>query len=247
MARGKSESFWETAKTIAYAVLIALTIRTLAFEPFSIPSGSMIPTLLIGDYLFVSKYSYGYSRYSMPFGVGPSGGRILERIPQRGDVVVFKNPRDTSLDYIKRVTGLPGDHIQMIGGILHINGKPVERRRIEDAVARDREGNIGRAPQYIETLPECRQHRIIELFGDNGPSDNTPEYVVPPGHYFMMGDNRDNSKDSRFLDDVGYVPAENLVGRAEIIFFSIDGSAGLLQVWRWPFAIRYDRLFESIE
>jgi signal peptidase I len=247
MSRGRSESFWETVKTIVYAALIAISIRTLAFEPFSIPSGSMIPTLLIGDYLFVSKYSYGYSRYSMPFGIGPAGPRIFERIPERGDVAVFKNPYDPSIDFIKRVTGLPGDRIQMIGGILHINGQPVQRRRVEDVLASEREANILRAPQYVETLPEGRQHRIIEAAGDIGDNDNTPEYVVPPGRYFMMGDNRDRSKDSRYLDEVGYVPAENLVGRAEIIFFSVDGSAGLLEVWKWPFAIRYGRLFHTIE
>jgi len=247
MARGKSGGTWETIKTVVYAMLIAGMVRTVAFEPFNIPSGSMIPSLLIGDYLFVSKYSYGYSRYSMPFGIGLSGGRIFERTPDRGDVVVFKKPKENKVDYIKRLVGLPGDHMQMIGGILHINGQPVGRQRIEDFVDRDRDGNIVRSPQYIETLPNGRRHRIVEYYGDNGPADNTQEYVVPPGHYFMMGDNRDNSQDSRYLDEVGYVPAENLVGRAEILFFSTDGSAALWEVWRWPFAIRYGRLFDRIE
>jgi len=237
----------ETVRTIIYAMLIAGVIRTVAFEPFNIPSGSMIPSLLIGDYLFVSKYAYGYSRYSMPFGLGPSGGRLFERAPERGDVVVFKKPTENKIDYIKRVVGLPGDRIQVIAGVLHINGAPVKRDRIEDFIDRDRDGNIIRAPQYVETLPNGRTHRIIEFLGDNGPADNTMEYVVPPGHYFMMGDNRDNSADSRFLSEVGYVPAENLVGRAEILFFSGDGSAALWEVWRWPWAIRYSRLFQSIE
>jgi signal peptidase I len=247
MTRGKTGGMIETVRTIIYAMLIAGAVRTVLFEPFNIPSGSMIPTLLIGDYLFVSKYAYGYSRYSMPFGIGPGGGRILEKQPERGDVVVFKKPTENKVDYIKRVVGLPGDRIQMISGILYINGTAVERKRIEDFVERDRDGNIIRAPQYVETLPNGHSHRIIEFFGDNGPADNTREYVVPPGHYFMMGDNRDNSADSRFLGEVGYVPAENLVGRAEVLFFSADGSAALWEVWRWPWAIRYARLFQGIE
>ncbi|CAA7623630.1 Signal peptidase I [Candidatus Terasakiella magnetica] len=247
MSKGKQSGLMETFKTVFFAMLIAGAVRTIAFEPFNIPSGSMIPSLLIGDYLFVSKYSYGYSRYSMPFGIGFSGGRILEKAPERGDVAVFKKPPENKIDYIKRVIGLPGDRVQVKGGILHINGTAVERQRIEDFVERDRDGNILRAPQYIETLPGGRKHRIIEFLGDNGPADNTIEYLVPAGHYFMMGDNRDNSADSRFLSEVGYVAAENLVGRAEILFFSGDGSAALWEVWRWPWAIRYGRLFMGIE
>ena len=247
MSSRKTSSTWETVKTVLYAMLIAGVVRTVAFEPFSIPSGSMMPTLLIGDYLFVSKYAYGYSRFSMPFGIGPSGDRLFGKMPERGDVVVFKKPTENKVDYIKRVIGLPGDHIQMIGGILNINGKPVQRERIEDFIDHDRDGNIVRSPQYIETLPNGRKHRIVEYYGDNGPADNTPEYIVPPGHYFMMGDNRDNSQDSRYLDEVGYVPAENLIGRAEILFFSTNGSAALWQPWKWPFSIRYDRLLERID
>jgi signal peptidase I len=246
MSKGKSGGTLETVKTVFYAMLIAAVVRTVAFEPFNTPSGSMIPSLLIGDYLFVSKYAYGYSRHSLPFSLGPAGGRIMEKIPARGDVIVFKKPPEDKIDYIKRLVGLPGDRIQVSGGILHINGKALERKRVEDFIERDKDGNILRAPQYIETLPEGRTHRIIEFYGDNGPADNTPEYVVPAGHYFMMGDNRDNSADSRFLSEVGYVPAENLVGRAEILFFSGDGSAALWEVWRWPWAIRYGRLFEKI-
>ena len=247
MSKGKSSGIAETLRTIGYAALIALTVRALLFEPFNIPSGSMIPTLLIGDYLFVSKYAYGYSRYSMPFGIGPGGGRLFERAPERGDVVVFKKPSDPRVDFIKRVVGLPGDRVQVIGGVLLINGEAVKRERVEDFVEHDRDGNIIRAAQYVETLPGGRQHRIIEFFGDNGPADNTRDYVVPAGHYFMMGDNRDNSADSRFLSEVGYVPAENLVGRAEMLFFSGDGSVALWEVWRWPWAIRYSRLFQGIE
>ena len=246
-------------------MLIAAFVRTVAFEPFNIPSGSMIPTLLIGDYLFVSKYAYGYSRHSMPFSLGPEGGRLFEKVPERGDVVVFKvwvhkrdglgrpvldkqgRPVKELVDYIKRVIGLPGDHIQVTAGILHINGQPVKRERIEDFVELTREGNIMRAAQYIETLPEGRTHRIIEFQGDNGLADNTPEYAVPAGHYFMMGDNRDNSADSRFLDEVGYVPASHLVGRAEILFFSSDGSAALWEFWKWPWAVRFSRLLSGVD
>jgi signal peptidase I len=236
----------DTIKTIVYAVLIALAVRTVAYEPFNIPSGSMVPTLLVGDYLFVSKFSYGYSRYSLPFGLPLFSGRIFFHSPERGDVVVFKLPTDNSTDYIKRVIGLPGDHIQMKSGILNINGQPVPRRRIEDYLYQEGNGAVIPLAQYIETLPNGVQHRIIEM-SDNGPLDNTQEYVVPPRDYFMMGDNRDNSQDSRVLSAVGYVPAENLIGKAQFIFFSTDGSARLWEIWKWPFAIRYGRLLHGVQ
>jgi len=235
----------DTVKTVVYAVLIALVVRTVAYEPFNIPSGSMVPTLLVGDYLFVSKFSYGYSRFSLPFGLPLFRGRIFFRPPHRGDVVVFKLPTDNSTDYIKRVIGLPGDHIQMKEGLLYINGQPCPRKRIEDYLYHEGNGAVIALAQYLETLPNGVQHRIIEI-SDNGPLDNTQEYVVPPGDYFMMGDNRDNSQDSRVLTAVGYVPAENLIGRAEFIFFSTDGSAHLWEIWKWPFAIRYTRLLHGV-
>ena len=235
----------ETIKTVVYAVLIALFVRTAAFEPFNIPSGSMVPTLLIGDYLFVSKFSYGYSRYSLPFGLPLLSGRIFFTPPDRGDVAVFKLPRDNATDYIKRIIGLPGDHIQMKSGQLYINGIMAKRERVEDYVYREGSTTI-RLAQYNETLPNGRQHRIIKM-GDNERLDNTKEFVVPPGHYFMMGDNRDNSSDSRDPNGgVDYVPVENLVGRAEFLFFSTDGSAHLWEPWKWLFAVRYDRPFEGI-
>ena len=236
----------DTIKTIVYAVLIALVVRTVAYEPFNIPSGSMVPTLLVGDYLFVSKFSYGYSRYSLPLGLPLFSGRIFFHSPERGDVVVFKLPTDNSTDYIKRVIGLPGDHIQMKNGILFINGQPVPRKRIEDYLYQEGNGAVIPLAQYIETLPNGVQHRIIEM-SDNGPLDNTQEYVVPPGDYFMMGDNRDNSQDSRVLSAVGYVPAQNLIGKAQFIFFSTNGSARLWEIWKWPFAIRYGRLFHGVQ
>ncbi len=242
MATQKASGFVELVKTIVYAILIAVVVRTFLFEPFSIPSGSMIPTLLVGDYLFVSKYSFGYSRYSLPFGLPLFSGRLFGREPERGDVVVFKLPADNTTDYIKRVIGLPGDRIQMIDGILNINGVAVRREPAGDFIAG---GGVRQAyHRYFETLPNGRRHEIIEI-GDSGPLDNTNVYTVPPGHYFMMGDNRDSSRDSRFLGEVGYVPFVNLIGRAEVIFFSVDGSA--LHFWNWPDSIRFDRLFRSIQ
>jgi len=242
----KPVSLWDrvwndTVQTIFYAFAIAIVVRVVAFEPFNIPSGSMMPTLLEGDYLFVSKYSYGYSRYSFLFGFPPFKGRIWESPVDRGDVAVFRKPPENEQDYIKRIIGLPGDRIQVIDGVLHINGQAVEREKIEDFT----EDRYGRAvTQYIETLPNGRRHLILESSGDEGHLDNTREFIVPEGHYFGMGDNRDNSSDSRVF---GFIPAENMVGRAEILFFSTDGSAAVWEPWKWPFATRYSRLFRGVE
>lgn len=235
----------DTLRVVVHALILAMIVRVFLFQPFNIPSGSMIPTLLVGDYLFVSKYSYGYSRYSFPFSPNLFSGRIFAGEPQRGDVVVFKLPRDNETDYIKRVIGMPGDQIQMINGVLHINGKPVPKRRIADFVMHDAFGNVRRVARYEETLPNGVTYPVLDLV-DNGFEDNTGVYKVPEGHYFMMGDNRDNSTDSRVGSAVGYVPYENLIGKAQIIFFSIDEDARWWEFWRWPFEIRWSRLFHLV-
>lgn len=288
-----ASGIWETIKTIFWALVIAGLFRTILFQPFSIPSGSMKPELLIGDYLFVSKFAYGYSRYSLPFEPDLFGGRIFGSLPERGDVVVFKHPRhdqcargpieriggfvmavlgqaqineDDCRDYIKRVIGLPGDTVQVKGGILHINGEPVPTERIADFVEPNvPSGSPPRLPrcinapvpqggpclkeQFVETLPGGTQHRILNITGTvgaadsgrRGDPDNTQVYTVPEGHVFFMGDNRDNSVDSRFTSQVGFVPLENLIGRADLIAMSSEGA--FWQVWDW----RFGRFFKKID
>ena len=243
MSKRKPEGKFEFIKTIVIAGALALGFRSLLFEPFNIPSGSMIPTLLVGDYLFVSKYSYGYSRYSFPFGMAPFDGRIFETPPERGDVAVFRQPQNESVAFIKRIVGLPGDRVQVVNGVLHINDVAVNRDRKGFATASDGY-NVIRFAVYQETLPNGKSYLIQER-SDDDLLDNTNVFLVPEGHYFMMGDNRDNSRDSR-TTSVGLVPAENLIGRAERLFFSHNSSAHLWEVWKWPFVIRYGRLGDGI-
>ncbi|MGB0232748.1 MAG: signal peptidase I [Candidatus Puniceispirillaceae bacterium] len=243
MSKRKPEGKFEFIKTIVIAGALALGFRSLLFEPFNIPSGSMIPTLLVGDYLFVSKYSYGYSRYSFPFGMAPFDGRIFETPPDRGDVAVFRQPQNESVAFIKRIVGLPGDRIQVTDGVLRINDVAVNRVRKGFATASDGY-NVIRFAVYQETLPNGKSYLIQER-SDDDVLDNTNVFLVPEGHYFMMGDNRDNSRDSR-TTSVGMVPAENLIGRAERLFFSHNSSAHLWEIWKWPFAIRYGRLGDGI-
>jgi signal peptidase I len=248
----------ENIKTIVYAGLIAIAVRTVAFEPFNIPSGSMVPTLLVGDYLFVSKYSYGYSKFSLPFSPPLFSGRIFGSVPKRGDVAVFKYPRDTSTDYIKRIVGLPGDRIQMKQGQLYINGQECPREPLGSYDTNDG-GYLQRERLYVETLPNGVRHDILKATDGTDASrrpgfdpakdfdpNNTIEYVVPPDHIFAMGDHRDNSADSRFMNQVGFVPIENLVGRAEILFFSVDSEHPWYEIWWWPFDIRWSRLLQRI-
>ena len=243
----KSESgLGETVRVIIHALIIALVIRTFLFQPFNIPSGSMEGTLLVGDYLFVSKYSYGYSHYSFPLSPRLFKGRIFGADPKRGDVVVFRLPKNDSIDFIKRVIGLPGDTIQMKQGLLYINGTPVKRKRVSDFVGADPCGSgqaIVRVKRWRETLPNGASYDTLDCV-DNGFYDNTGVYKVPPGDFFMMGDNRDNSADSRSL--VGYVPLANIVGRAQMIFFSVRGGAEAWEFWRWPWSVRWNRLFKLV-
>ena len=243
------EEAWDLAKTVFYAVAIALVLRIVIFQPFNFPAGSMKPNLLVGDFLIVSKPTYGYSRASLVYPLTrlPIEGRIMAHGPARGDVVVFKNRKDGNKDYIKRVIGLPGDEIQVIAGRLHINGAAVAKE-----FAGNRTATIGgRAfeyPTYRETLPNGVAYIVDEVSSDEGDLDNTGPYQVPEGHYFMMGDNRDQSQDSRVLHAVGYVPLDDVVGKAERLFFSVDGGkTRLWEIWKWPFAVRYDRIFDPVK
>ncbi len=241
-AASKGSSWWDVIRQVTIAVVIALGIRSFLAEPFNIPSGSMIPTLLVGDYVFVTKYSYGYSRHSFPLSPPVFDGRTSDTLPARGDVAVFKTPQDNKTDYIKRVMGLPGDRIQVREGRVYINEKLVDRRFVEDYVYRTESGYTIRTRRYEETLPGGRKHSIVEQ-SDSGPLDNTRVFTVPAGHLFMMGDNRDGSEDSRA--SVGFVPVVNLVGKAQIIWLSVDGS--LFRFWKLPWTMRFNRIGQGLD
>ena len=227
--------------SLFYAILIAIIIRTFFFQAFFIPSSSMEPTLLVGDRIFVSKFSYGYSKHSFPFSLPLINERVLFSEPERGDIIVFKTPENLRIDYIKRLVGLPGDKIQMIDGILHINDIPVKRKKIRSETKLINNGQIRNVLVYEETLPNNISYETFDM--GNTRADNTSEIFIPEDSYFFMGDNRDNSKDSRF---VGLVPKNNLVGKAQIIFFATEGGSTILEFWRWPFDIQIDRLFKMI-
>ena len=230
----------EIIKTIVYALLIALVLRVLLFQPFTIPSGSMIPNLLIGDYIIVSKYSYGYSKHSIPFSPALFEGRIMERTPKRGDIVVFKTPKDNRTDYVKRLIGLPGDRVQVRRGAVYINGKMLPQKDL----GLDAEAGVERIQ---ETNPEGKVY-VTQDRGDYDV-DNTGIFIVPEHMYFMMVDNRDNSLDSRvspFDGGVGFVPAENLVGKAQVVLFSWDEGASIFKPWTWFTKARWGRFFHGV-
>ena len=235
----------ENIKTIVYALIIALIIRSFLFQPFYIPSSSMEPNLLIGDRLFVSKYSYGYSRHSLPFSPKIYNKRIFAKTPKRGDVVVFKTPVDNRTDYIKRLIGIPGDTIQMIDKILYLNDVQIKRKEIENSTNVNCGAEVVNTNFFEETLPSKKKY--IAAYRNDGTMSNTDKFIVPENHYFFMGDNRDCSKDSRYLTSVGYVNFNNLVGKAQLIFFSNDIKKGsFLKFWKWHQSLRFERFFKKI-
>ena len=235
----------DNLKTLIYALLIAILLRSLFYQPFYIPSSSMEPTLLVGDRLFVSKFAYGYSKHSFPFSPSIYSKRVLSKDPERGDLVVFKTPSDNRTDYIKRLIGLPGDTIQFINGDIFLNNKKIIRKKIKDDF-RIRCGNINlKVNSYEETLPNGVKYKTV--YSKVGTLINSDKYIVPKDHFFFLGDNRDCSKDSRFLSEVGYVNKLNLVGEAEIIFFSNDTKQGsFLKIWNWGNSLRVKRTFKKL-
>ena len=235
----------DNIKTIFYALIIALIIRTFLFQPFYIPSSSMEPSLLVGDRLFVSKYSYGYSRHSLPFSPKIYNNRIFGKLPKRGDIIVFKTPADNRTDYIKRLIGLPGDTVQIINRDLYLNDAKIEKESIKNTTKINCGNEIIKANFFKETLPNGKKY--VSVYRKEGTMVNTDKFVVPEDHYFFMGDNRDCSKDSRFLSSVGYVNINNLVGKAQLVFFSNEKKKGsLLKFWKWNETIRIKRFFKKI-
>jgi signal peptidase I len=232
----------EILKTVAVALLIALFLRVLLFQPFTIPSASEEPNLYEGDYVIVTKFDYGWSRHSFPFSPPLFEGRLLPRAPERGDIIVFKLPRDGRTDYIKRLVGVPGDRVQMRQGLLYLNGQPVERRQTELVTETGGSGVVRPVARVEETLPDGRRYMTND-FGTDGDLDDTPEVIVPPGHYYFLGDNRDNSADSRLPTEigVGLVPEENLVGKARLVLLSWSPGASLFKPWTWVLNLRPSR------
>jgi signal peptidase I len=249
-SKPKGDSLLENVKTIVFALSIAFVLRVFLFQPFNIPSESMRPGLVVGDYLWTSKWDYGFSRMSIPFEPKLFKGRIFGRDPERGDVVVFKLPRDNKTDYIKRLIGLPGDRIQVVGGQLVINGTPVPHEMQGTETITEVDGNTPTVTRYLETLPNGRSYITYDKTTD-GIFDNTQVFVVPEGNYFMMGDNRDNSSDSRadpiLQSGVGFVPAENLVGRGRIVLLSFKDHTRIYKPWTWFTGLRLDRLAVPIK
>ena len=242
----KNKYIIENTKTLIYALIIAVIIRSLIIQPFYIPSSSMEPNLLVGDRLFVTKYSYGYSKHSFPFSPPIFKGRILSKKPKRGDVVVFKTPADNRTDYIKRLIGLPGDQIQFIDSNLYINNNEVLKSRISKNDEIYCGNKTIKVFTFEELLPNKKKHNTVYL--KDFSYQNSDIFIVPEKHYFFLGDNRDCSKDSRFLSSVGYVHKDNLVGKAQFIFFSSDKSKGnIFSFWKWNKSVRFDRFFKKIK
>ena len=236
----------ENIKVIFYALLIAIIIRSILFQPFYIPSSSMEPNLLVGDRLFVSKYSYGYSRHSLPFSPNILKNRIFKKYPKQGDIIVFKTPADNRTDYIKRLIGMPGDEVQIVNGDLYINNIRIKKQLLKKDIDINCGDEVIKTDFYKEILPNGREY--IAVYRIEGSMANTDKFIVPDNHYFFMGDNRDCSKDSRFLSSVGYVNFNNLVGKAQIIFFSNDKEEGsFLKIWKWHKSIRFNRFFKRIK
>ena len=240
--KSKVSNFLSNLKSISWAVLIALIIRSFIAEPFNIPSGSMKPNLLVGDFIFVTKWSYGYSRHSLPFSLPLIPKKIFSKMPKRGDIAVFKTPEDNRTDYIKRVIGLPGDKVRVTNGEIYLNQIKVLRNKLNDFIDNDKNAFIKRIRKY-EEFHNNLTFEVLDIM-DNGIADNTELFIVPEGHFFVMGDNRDNSQDSRFKT-VGFIPLENLVGKARFIFFSLENSR-FLEIWKWPKSIRGNRIFKKI-
>ena len=236
----------DNIKTIFYALIIAVIFRSILFQPFYIPSSSMEPNLLVGDRLFVSKYSYGYSKHSFPFSPNIFNDRFLTKEPNRGDVIVFKTPTDNRTDYIKRLIALPGETFQFIEGELYLNGKKIIRNKIEINMKINCGNEVIDIDAYKEVLPNGKKY--IAVYRKDYTMQNTDKFLVPENHYFFMGDNRDCSKDSRFLGSVGYVSLNNFVGKARVIFFSNDKDKGsFFKFWKWGKSVRTNRFFEKIK
>ena len=250
VAPKKSENFF---LSLVWIILLALIFRAFLFQSYNIPSGSMLKNLLVGDYIFVSKYTYGYSKHSLPFSIHLIPNRIFSSEPMRGDVVVFKLPSDGKTDYIKRVIGMPGDKIQIINGEVYINNQRLSYKEIgvyeDNNLINRKKKALGCRNEKLkileETLPNGKSYNILNS-DITSYADNTGIYNVPKDHFFVMGDNRDNSQDSRFISTVGFIPYENLVGKAQFIFFSLE-NARFLQIWKWPYSIRYERIFQKIQ
>lgn len=241
--KSMAREMWELIVVVVQALLIALVIRTFIFGLVTIPTASMVPTLQVGDYLYVTKYAYGYSKHSFPYSAAPFSGRVFGVEPKLGDIVVFKGT--DNIEYIKRLVGLPGDKIQVIDGVLHINGVAAPQKRIADFVETSKLGGQKTVERYVETLPNGVAHNILN-YGDIG-ADHTSIYEIPEGHYFMMGDSRDNSNDSRYMDVVRMVPFEDLIGRADFLLLSFANGSSFWEFWNWPANLRTDRVFQSLE